>query len=163
MRRALKKHGPQALGRSRGGLGTKIHGIINALGNPTGFTLTGSQQADIGQATELLAQAPNADAVIADKGYDSDALAQHIEALDGQPIIPPRSNRTAPRDYDRHRYKARNLVERFFNRLKQFRRIAMRYEKLSLHFAAMVICGCIVLWLKMIVNPSLPAPKKCPQ
>lgn len=110
--------------------------------------MTGSEQADICQASELLEQALNAEAVIADKGYDSDALVQRIEAKGAQAVIPPRSNRRSPRAYDRHRYKARNLVERCFNRLKQFRRIATRYEKLSAHFAAMVICGCIVLWLK---------------
>jgi transposase len=91
---------------------------------------------------------PEAGAVIADKGYDADALVERIKWRRAEAIIPPRANRTALREYDRHRYKARNLVERFFNRLKQFRRIATRYEKLALHFAAMVICGCIVLWLK---------------
>jgi transposase len=110
--------------------------------------LTGAEHADIGQATALLDMATDAQAVIADKGYDSDALVQQIEASHAESIIPPRSNRKSPRTYDRHRYKARNLVERFFNRLKQFRRIATRYEKLSVHFAAMVTCGCIILWLK---------------
>ena len=136
------------MGRSRGGFGTKIHGIIDALGNPVGFTLTGAEQADVGQAKALLAMAANAQAVIADKGYDSDALVQQIEANSAEAIIPPRSNRRSPRDYDHYRYQARNLVERFFNQLKQFRRIATRYEKLAAHFAAMVTCRCIVLWLK---------------
>jgi len=86
--------------------------------------------------------------VIADKGYDADALVERIKAQQAEAIIPPRSNRKTPRDYDRHRYKARNLVERFFNQLKQFRRVATRYEKLASHFAAMVTCRCIILWLK---------------
>ena len=144
------------MGRSRGGFGTKIHGIIDALDNPVGFTLTGAEQADVGQANALLAMAADAQAVIAprqardtaDKGYDSDALVQQIEANSAEAIIPPRSNRKSPRDYDHHRYQARHLVERFFNQLKQFRRIATRYEKLAAHFAAMVTCTCIVLWLK---------------
>ena len=110
--------------------------------------MTGAEQADITQAYALLDKAPEAEAVIADKGYDSDALVQRIEATHAESIIPPRSNRISPRGYDQHRYKARNLVERFFNRLKQFRRIATRYEKLSVHFAAIVTCVCIVLWLK---------------
>ena len=117
-RRRPKKHGPQALGRARGGFGTKLHGLIDALGNPIAFTLTGAEQADITQALDLLDQAPGASAVIADKGYDSDALVEHIESQHAEAIIPPRSNRKELRDYDRHRYKARNLVERFFNRLK---------------------------------------------
>lgn len=86
--------------------------------------------------------------MIADKGYDADALVERIKAQQAEAIIPPRSNRKTPRDYDRHRYKARNLVERFFNQLKQFRRVATRYEKLASHFAAMVTCRCIILWLK---------------
>ena len=117
------------------------------MGNPLGFTLTGAEQADIGQAQVLLGMAPQAQAVLADKGYDSDALVQHIEQMPAEPVIPPRSNRKTLRPYDRHRYKARNLVERFFNRLKQFRRIATRYEKLACHFTAMVTCSCIMLWL----------------
>jgi transposase len=136
------------LGRSRGGFGTKIHAIVDALGNPLGFTLTDSAQADIGQVIELLEKAPEAEAVLADKGYDSDALVDPIEAMPAEAVIPPRAHRKAPRAYDRERYKARNLVECFFNKLNQFRRIATRYEKLAAHFAAMVICGCIVLWLK---------------
>lgn len=86
--------------------------------------------------------------MIADKGYDADALVKRIEAGGAEAIIPSRSNRLAPREYDRHRYQARNLVERFFNALKQFRRIATRYEKLDVNFLAMVSCGCIMLWLK---------------
>jgi transposase len=70
------------------------------------------------------------------------------DLMRAESIILPRSNRIAPRGYDQHRCQARNLVERCLNRLKQFRRIATRYEKLAVHFAAMVTCGCIVLWLK---------------
>lgn len=75
-----KEHGPQALGHSRGGFGTKIHSIIDALGHAIGFTLTGSEQAGIGQATKLLEKALGAEAVIGDRGYGSDKFVQHIEA-----------------------------------------------------------------------------------
>lgn len=148
MPQALKKHGPQALGRSRGGFGTKIHGIVDALGNPIGFTLTGSEQADITQAPALLDKAPSAGAVMADKGYDADALVERIQSQKAEAIIPPRSHRKNPRPYDRHRYQSRNLIERHFNQLKQFRRVATRYEKLAAHFAAMITCRCILIWLK---------------
>lgn len=136
------------MGRSCGGFDTKIYSIVDALGNPIDFTLTGSEQSAIGQAIKLLESMPEADAVIADKAYDSEASVQHVKAQQAQPIIPPRSNRAAPRDYGRYRYRARNLDERFFSKLKLFRRIATRYEKFTLHFAAMVTCGCILLWLK---------------
>lgn len=84
--------------------------------------------------------------MIADKGYDSDALVERIHAYKAE-AVPPRSNRTAPRDHDRHRYKVRHRVENHFCRIKQFRRVATRYEKLAAHFAAMVTCAYIVVWL----------------
>ena len=118
------------------------------MGLPIGFTLSGANIADITEAPALLDHAPGAGAVIADKGYDANTLVERINAAGAEAIIPPRSNRKTPRPYDTHRYKARNLVERFFNQLKQFRRIATRYEKLTSHFAAMVTCRCIVLWLR---------------
>ena len=86
--------------------------------------------------------------VIADKGYDANHFVVAIEAIGAQPVIPPRSNRLTPREYDRHCYKDRNLVERFFNRIKQFRRIATRYEKLDRNFLGMIILSCIMIWLE---------------
>jgi transposase len=75
---------------------------------------------------------------IMDKGYDSDGIREHLLAQDIVPVIPPKSNRRAPRDYDKALYKLREQVERFFNKLKQFRRIATRYEKLSQTFLAFI-------------------------
>jgi putative transposase len=75
---------------------------------------------------------------IMDKGYDSDGIREHLIARDIVPVIPPKSNRRAPRDYDTALYKLREKVERFFNKLKQFRRIATRYEKLSQTFLAFI-------------------------
>ncbi len=90
--------GAEALGRSRGGFGTKIHAITDALGNPLDFVLTGGQASDIGQAEALLALTPEgAEAFIGDKGYDSDAPVQAIEARSMEAVIPPRSNRTGQR------------------------------------------------------------------
>jgi transposase len=85
--------------------------------------------------------------VVGDKGYDADALVALINAAGAQAVIPPRSNRTEQRDYDRHVYKDRNLVERFFARLKQFRRIATRYEKLARNFNSMLNLTCAYIWL----------------
>ena len=142
-----KKHGAQALGRSRGGFGSKVHCVADALGNPIAFTITGAEQADITQAHALLQKAPGTQAVTADKGYDSDALVSAIQNRGAQANIPPRSNRKTLRAYDQHRYKARHLIENLFARLKQFRRIATRFEKLAKNFAAMVTLACICVWL----------------
>ena len=85
--------------------------------------------------------------VTADKGYDSDELAETIEASGALANIPPRSNRNNKRPVDWHRYKARHLVECFFNRLKQFRRIATRYDKLANRFNAFLHLACAYVWL----------------
>ncbi len=89
----------------------------------------------------------NAQALLADKGYDANALLQYLGQAGIEAVIPPRANRLEQRDYDRHLYKDRNLVERFFNRIKQFRRIATRYEKLARNFFAMLNLACCYIWL----------------
>ena len=85
------------------------------------------------------------EAVIADKGYDADYVVEDIESRGAQAVIPPRSNRKQLRDYDKYLYKERNLVERFFNKLKHFRRIATRYEKTSRNYLAMVTFAAIII------------------
>jgi putative transposase len=129
--RGAKKAGEQALGRSRGGFSRKLHALIDALGNPLTFSLTAGEMADISQAPALLEHVNELQAVLADKAYDADHLIQHIEERGGQPVIPRRRHRNTPRPYDKAFYKDRNLIERFFNRIKQFRRIATRYKKLA--------------------------------
>ena len=104
----------QALGRSRGGFSTKIHVSVDGLGNPLRFILTGGQQHDITQAEELIAGYAG-EHVLADKGYDAQEFRQHILELGMMPVIPPRSNRKAPADYDRHLYRERHLVECFIS------------------------------------------------
>ena len=83
----------------------------------------------------------------ADKAYDCNALIDTITARGAQAVIPPRTNRTAPRDFDRHLYKGRNLVERFFCRLKHFRRIATRYDKLDRRYEAFIAIAAAWIWL----------------
>lgn len=128
----------EALGRSRGGFGTKIHVAVDGLGKPTKILLTPGQDHDVTQAPELI-QDSEADKVIADKAYDSDALVAQIEAQGAVPVIPPRENRNEARDYDREDYKKRNIVERFINVLKQSRRVATRYEKTARNFLGFVL------------------------
>lgn len=102
--------------------------------------------ADITEAAALIEGLP-VQSVVADKGYDADAFIATIHVHGAQAVIPPRRNRLTQRAYDRHLYKDRNLVERFFCRLKQFRRIATRYEKLSQNFMSMLNLACAFIWL----------------
>ena len=114
-----KKDGQdQAIGRSRGGLTTKIHAVVDALGNPLVLSLTPGQAADVTQAEPLL-QNIEPDALIADKGYDPDALVERLEARDITPVIPPKANREEIRHCHFALYCERNLVERFFNNIKR--------------------------------------------
>jgi transposase len=121
--------------------------IADALGNPLSFVLSGAQEADISQASSLLEAIDPPDAVIADKAYDADAFVDEIEDRHAVAVIPTRSNRHQARQWDRDRYQARHLIENLFARLKQFRRLATRYEKLATHFAAFVTLACIYVWL----------------
>src|SRR5260370_8467669 len=98
----------QALGRSRGGFSTKLHASVNGLGLPVELRLTPGQQADITQA-ELLLEGYQPDAVLADKGYDADALVKSIEAKGGEAVIPPKSNRKEPQYSDKDFYKKPHL------------------------------------------------------
>lgn len=128
-------------------MSTKIHTTVDALGNPTGFHLTPGQAHDLEGADVLLADTP-ANAVIADKAYD--AQARVIEPLlkaGKAVVIPSRSTRTEQRDYDRHLYKARHLIENFFARLKQYRCIATRYDKTARNFLGAIHLVAAVVWL----------------
>lgn len=137
----------QALGRSRGGFGTKLHLGVEALGLPLEIHLSPGQDADITHAPTVLGD-HQPGAVLGDKGYDSDAFAKAVEDRGAEVVIPPRSNRKAPREYDPVVYKERNKVERCINRLKQFRRVATRYEKTARNFLGMALFASITLWLQ---------------
>ena len=146
--RAHSKGGlDQAIGRSRGGPTTKIHVIVDALGNPLALSLTGGQVHDITQAETLTAEI-QAEALLADKGYDSDKYVASLEVRAIKPVIPPKANRKVKRDCDFALYAERNLVERFFQFIKQFRGIATRYEKTARNFLAGLQLVCALAWLK---------------
>ncbi|WP_156480254.1 IS5 family transposase [Acetobacter tropicalis] len=135
---ARKKGGAdQAIGRSRGGLTSKIHAIVDAAGKAVALSLTPGQRADITEAALLLDEVDPA-AFIADKAYDADPLIEKIEERQITPVIPSRKNRRDPRKISFQLYKNRNIIERFFARLKQFRGIATRYDKLKSTFLAAV-------------------------
>jgi putative transposase len=105
------------------------------------------QRNDIALAHDLI-DGINADATIADKGYDADHLVDKIAEAGATVVIPPKSNRKVLRDYDAVLYKERNKIERFFNKLKQFRRVATRYDKLIANFMGFVKIAAIAIWLK---------------
>ena len=126
---------------------TKIHAIVDALGNPLAVSLTGGQVHDITQAETLAAQvAPQT--MLADKGYDADSFIESLTLRAIKPVIPPKSNRKIKRDCDFALYAERNLVERFFNTIKHFRGIATRYEKTARNFLAGLHLVCALAWLK---------------
>ena len=102
--------------------------------------------ADVTHAQALI-EGINADAVLADKAYDANRVLEYLAQRNIEAVIPPKANRVEQREYDRHVYKDRNLVERFFCRLKQFRRIATRYEKLARNFFGMLSLACAYIWL----------------
>jgi len=109
-------------------------------------SLTPGQAADITQAEPLLEHL-EPEALIADKGYDSDALVEALQRREITPVIPPKANRKQPRATDFALYCERNLVERFFNKLKHYRAIATRFDKLASTFLAGVLLVCVILWL----------------
>jgi len=143
----MRKRGAkdQALGRSRGGLSTKIHMAIDAVGQPVRFILTGGEKADSPQAIPLL-RGLRATHVIADKGYDANQVLGFISVQGAKAVIPPRSNRKVQREYDRELYKQRNVIERTFNRLKSWRRIATRYDRRSIYYLAFLHLAAAVTW-----------------
>ncbi|MEL7068338.1 MAG: IS5 family transposase [Cyanobacteria bacterium J06581_3] len=142
-----KGGGDEAIGRSAGGLSTKIHTTCDALGNPTGFFLTAGQAHDLQGADVLIANI-EAEALLADKAYDADERMRAVLKAQGiEPVIPSKSNRTEPIDYDKHLYKARHLIENFFAKLKQYRAIATRYDKTARNFLSAIHMAACVIWL----------------
>ncbi len=119
---------------------------VDTWGRPLRFIVTGGQRHDSTQARALLTGF-TATYVIADKGYDSQALIEYIEGLGATPVIPPRARRRVPRPYDATLYKQRNWIERTFNRLKHWRRLATRYDRKTAHFLAFLYLAALPLWV----------------
>jgi putative transposase len=135
------------LGRSRGGFGTKIHILVDALGNPVELLLTAGQGADVTQAEPLM-EGRKAGAYILDKAYDSDAVVSAAQRQGAEAVIPPKENRKVARAYDKHLYKERKKVEWFINLIKQYRRVATRYEKTARNFLAFVHVASLMVLLR---------------
>ena len=119
-------------------MSTKIHTTVDALGNPIGFHLTEGQACELDGADVLLPQL-EAETVIADKGFDADKrVLELLQQAGKQAVIPPKANRKVQREYDKELYKARHLIENFFGKLKEFKRIALRADKTDQSFKAMI-------------------------
>ena len=128
-------------------MSTKIHATVDALGNPLGFYLTGGQACDLEGAEVLLPQLES-DTLLADKGYDADERVLIPWQQAGKTaVIPPKANRKVQREYDKDLYKARHLIENFFQKLKQYRAIATRYDKTARNFLAAVYLVAAAIWL----------------
>ena len=119
---------------------------MTPLGHPVVIELTGSEAADSPRLPGLIAGL-EADAVLADRGYDSAANREAIRSQGAEPCIPPRRNRVEVIDYDRHLYKERNVAERYFARVKQYRRVGTRYDKKAANFLGFVWVASIAIML----------------
>jgi transposase len=137
----------QKLGRSKGGFSTKIHACVDALGNPIRFILTPGQSSEIKQAAKLIEGIENSN-IMADKGYDCDEFVEKIKSQNCNPVIPPKENRKVKREIDYRLYKERHLVECFFSKIKHFRRIFSRFDKMAISYMGFLAFASIIIWLR---------------
>lgn len=135
-----------AIGRSRGGPTTKRHALVDGLGRLVAFIITPGQRGDAPVAADLIQALPASATLAADRAYDSDALRRLLLERGTLPVIPngPRRKRLHP--FDPEHYKRRNLVERAFCRIKDFRRVATRYDKLACTYSAAIALAAIIAW-----------------
>jgi len=136
----------QAIGRSRGGRTTKIHAVVDGCGRPVALQITPGQRGDAPIARSLIEPLPAGRLCAADTAYDSDPLRLFLIERGTQPVIPNNPTRKHLHPFDPQAYKLRNLIECMFCRLKDWRRVATRYDKLASNFAAAVILAAIVIW-----------------
>ena len=145
-----RKRGAQveAIGLTKGGRNSKIHAVVDEFCRPWVFVLTPGNAADCTLAEICVSLIPGIKELLADKGYDSDSFRAFLRSLGIKPVIPGRSNRKKKIRYDKKAYKKRNVVERCFCRLKDFRRIATRYDKLARNFfSALCLVATFAYWL----------------
>ena len=147
----LQKKGDaiQAVGRSRGGRTSKIHALADNLGRPVAFTLTPGNIADISVAKDLLGTLAPPKRLLADKAYDADSLRTWLKARGVEAVIPSNATRNRPYPLDKTAYKRRNLIERMFCRLKDWRRLATRYDRNARNFlSALALAAAITFWAR---------------
>ncbi len=138
------------MGRSRGGLTSKLHALVDAEGRPVRLRLTGGQVHDACEAEALIEDIPDGATLLGDKGYDSNAIIAKALEQNMCVVIPPKKNRRVQREYDTYLYRLRHLVENAFLHLKRWRGIATRYAKNTSSFVAAVQIRCIALWANVL-------------
>jgi transposase len=143
----ITKNRRQSMGRSRGGLTSKIHALVDGNGLPVQLALSPGEAHDVRLARKLLSRMKSGSMLLADRGYDADWIRELVIQKGAWANIPPRSNRNDPICFSPYLYRDRNRVERFFNRIKQCRRVATRYDKLAANYLAFVQLASIRLWL----------------
>jgi transposase len=144
----------QDMGRSRGGLTSKIHVVVDTKGLPVHLALTPGEAHDNRLCSVLLSALLPKTMLLADRGYDADWIRELVHQQGAGATVPPKRNRKDPICFSRYLYRARNLVERFFNKIKQCRRVATRYDKLAANYLAFVKLASIRIWLR--ANESTP-------
>jgi transposase len=138
------------MGRSRGGLTTKIHALVDANGLPIALKLTEGQAHDGKSAADLLGNLGEGQILLADRGYDSDALRARLAAQGAWGNIKPMPGRVNIPSFSSYLYRFRNLVERFFNKLKHFRAVATRFEKHDANYLAVVKLAAARIWMRFM-------------
>jgi transposase len=136
------------MGRSRGGLTTKIHAIVDACGLPILLKLTEDQAHDGRSAEDMLGSVGRGDILLADRAYDSNALRETLAARGARANVRAMPQRLNPPSFSKRLYRKRNLVERFFNKLKQFRAVATRYDKRDDNYLACVKLASVRIWMR---------------
>ena len=144
----------QLMGRSRGGLTSKIHVVVDIMGLPVRLALTTGEAHDNRMCSALLSGLKPGTMLLADRGYDADWIRTFVGERGAWANIPPKRNRKEPICFSPYLYRARNLVERFFNKIKQCRRVATRYDKLAANYLAFIKLAAIRIWLR--VNECTP-------
>lgn len=137
----------QALGRSRGGFSTKIHVTVDGLGNPLRLSLTAGQRHDIIQAADMIVDL-DFEHIIADRGYTAQDFRAAIVASGAEPVIPPKKNAKEPHEYDEWRYRERHLIECFIGKIKHFRRVFSRFDKLARRYLGFLQLTSALIWLR---------------
>jgi transposase len=135
------------VGRSRGGLTTKVHMACDTLGRPVRFLLAAGQSHDI-LAVPALLEGQRPSAVLADRAYDANSLRALLVRIGAKAVIPSTRSRKAPIPHDATVYKLRNRIERCFNKLKHFRRFATRYDRLATHYLAFTHIAAAMIWMR---------------